>query len=399
MARRRADDALRGATLPGSQYLPEQGRHAERGAPRPPPTPSLMDAPPCPATPTSPRYTLYKLCGHSPPLTHTYSNVLRWTTSSTSTSCWPTCTRPPTRRCSTTSACSTCTRRDGSLSSKCASSIASRHPPQPRPQPRPQPQPQPPTPEPTPAPSLSPPAPSLSPDPPPPLLQVNYFFRPVIERLHEMKYYEAEQAPSRRRMDRGREEWIHRLAHALRSDTTQYYALPYRSPYFSPSPLSLSLPWQELPSREREKEREREKQKLLEDVVDEIFDMVKPKPNPNPNPNLTLNLAPTLTLTPTPTLTLPRSSPRSARPSRSRTSSTARWARPSWASSRTSSPSCSTTSASSSCTPPRSDNREEPRQRDPESLGGVRTYISRASVPCVCECTVRVRVGPRAARS
>ena len=43
------------------------------------------------------------------------------------------------------------------------------------------------------------------------------------------------------------------------------------------STTSLSLPWQELPSREREKEREREKQKLLEDVVDEIFDMVKPK--------------------------------------------------------------------------------------------------------------------------
>jgi len=58
------------------------------------------------------------------------------------------------------------------------------------------------------------------------VFEVNYFFRPVIERLHEMKYYEAEQ---------------------------------------------------ELPSREREKEREREKQKLLEDVVDEIFDMVKPK--------------------------------------------------------------------------------------------------------------------------
>ena len=48
--------------------------------------------------------------------------------------------------------------------------------------------------------------------------------------------------------------------------------------------LSLSLPWQELPSREREKEREREKQKLLEDVVDEIFDMVTPKPTPNPTP-------------------------------------------------------------------------------------------------------------------
>ena len=46
------------------------------------------------------------------------------------------------------------------------------------------------------------------------------------------------------------------------------------------SPTSLSLPWQELPSREREKEREREKQKLLEDVVDEIFDMVKPR-DPN----------------------------------------------------------------------------------------------------------------------
>ena len=183
-----------------------------------------------------------------------------------------------------------------------------------------------------------------------------------------------------------------RYAATLHSTTPFHTDLPTSLPH-----LSLSLPWQELPSREREKEREREKQKLLEDVVDEIFDMVKPKPNPNPS--LTLNLAPTLTLTPTPTLTLPRSSPRSARPSRSRTSSTARWARPSWASSRTSSPSCSTTSASSSCTPPRSDNREEPRQRDPESLGGVRTYISRASVPCVCECTVRVRVGPRAARS
>jgi len=56
------------------------------------------------------------------------------------------------------------------------------------------------------------------------VFEVNYFFRPVIERLHEMKYYETEQ---------------------------------------------------EMPSREREKERE--KQKLLEDVVDEIFDMVKPK--------------------------------------------------------------------------------------------------------------------------
>ena len=53
------------------------------------------------------------------------------------------------------------------------------------------------------------------------------------------------------------------------------------------STTSLSLPWQELPSREREKEREREKQKLLEDVVDEIFDMVKPTPTPTPNLNPT----------------------------------------------------------------------------------------------------------------
>ena len=54
-----------------------------------PPSHPTVDAPPYPAT------------------VHDFATPLRWTTSSTSTSCWPTCTRPPTRRCST-AACPQC---------------------------------------------------------------------------------------------------------------------------------------------------------------------------------------------------------------------------------------------------------------------------------------------------
>ena len=61
---------------------------------------------------------------------------------------------------------------------------------------------------------------------------------------------------------------------------TNPYPNPNPNPHPSPNPNPN-------PHQVREKEREREKQKLLEDVVDEIFDMVKPSPTPTPNLNPT----------------------------------------------------------------------------------------------------------------
>ena len=86
------------------------------------------------------------------------------------------------------------------------------------------------------------------------VFEVNYFFRPVIEKLHEMKC----------------DQKLQPLALAAPTH-------PCLTPSSPPSYTRYYETEQELPSRAREQEREREKEKLLEDVVDEIFDMVKPK--------------------------------------------------------------------------------------------------------------------------